>query len=176
MHSEVDTVDAISADEFRSEYLLRNKPVILTGVADKWPAFSRWTPAYLKEKGGDHEVEVGHHTDGNFTDWYLDPRQRDRRKMKFSELVDTLVSDEHGRDLYMTEYDLGSISPEFLADVDFSDYFDPAVQPERYAPMLFLGRDTCMPMHYHGLMEAFLVQFTGTKDSKAALYPNKPSS
>lgn len=163
MPIEVDTVHAISPDEFRERYLMKNKPVIVTGVADQWPAFSRWTPEYLKAKGGDHVVEVGHSQNGNFTDWYLDPQSRDRRTMRFAELIDALVDSDEGRDLYMTEYDLGAVSPDLLEDVDFSDYFDPEAQPERYMPMLFLGRDTCMPLHYHGLMEAFLVQFTGAK-------------
>lgn len=64
----------------------------------------------------------------------------------------------------MTEHELRLVSPELLNDIDFSDYLDytdPDVKP--FEPLLFLGRDTCMPMHFHGHTEAFLCQLHGSK-------------
>lgn len=54
---EVDNVDrrsGLSVAEFREQYEIPNKPVILTDVVTKWPAMKKWSRAYLKKafKGG----------------------------------------------------------------------------------------------------------------------------
>ncbi|WP_437776869.1 cupin-like domain-containing protein [Sorangium sp. So ce1097] len=48
----------VSAAEFRDVYVAGNMPVVLTDVVTRWPAFGRWTPAYLAETFGDVVVDV----------------------------------------------------------------------------------------------------------------------
>ncbi|KYF52136.1 transcription factor jumonji domain-containing protein [Sorangium cellulosum] len=55
----------VSAAEFRDVYVAGNMPVILTDVVTRWPAFGRWTPAYLAETFGDVVVDV---TTGRLSD------------------------------------------------------------------------------------------------------------
>ncbi|WP_437722133.1 cupin-like domain-containing protein [Sorangium sp. So ce861] len=55
----------VSAAEFRDVYVAGNLPVILTDVVTRWPAFGRWTPAYLAEAFGDVVVDV---TTGRMSD------------------------------------------------------------------------------------------------------------
>jgi hypothetical protein len=55
----------VSAAEFRDVYVAGNMPVILTDVVTRWPAFGRWTPAYLSETFGDVVVDV---TTGRLSD------------------------------------------------------------------------------------------------------------
>ena len=157
----IDRIESPSREHFIRNYLLQNRPVILQGVMDRWPALSRWTPEYLKSVAGDADVEVHFNETGNFRDYYVDASKRADRNMKFKELVDLLAFDPDGRQYYMTEYKLREISPKLCEDVNFADYFDPDNEP--YEVMLFMGRDTCMPMHYHGKMEAFLCQVYGEK-------------
>lgn len=56
-----------SPELFLSEFVARQKPVILTGIVDEWPALQRWTPEYLREKLGALTVKVRRSTDGFFT-------------------------------------------------------------------------------------------------------------
>ena len=156
----IERVKAPTREHFFENYVDRNTPVILTGVATKWPAYSDWTPDCLKSIAGDSIVTAHYNDNANFHEWYMKPEEREDRKIKFGELLDALVGDPPDSRLYMTEHELGVVSPKLLEDVDFSDYLTD-IAP--FEPLLFLGRDTCMPMHYHGHTEAFLCQLQGSK-------------
>ena len=137
-----------------------NRPVIVTGVSPEWGAMKHWDLDYLKSVAGDSLVTVHYDSDANFTRWYLsDPEDRDDRQIPFGELL-SLLQEESGRCYYMTEHSLKDISPRLAEDVDLSGLVD--LEPP-WEPLLFVGRDTCMPMHYHGTTEAVLCQLIGTK-------------
>jgi hypothetical protein len=40
------------------EYVLKNRPVVLTDAARDWPALSKWTPEFFRERYGDKSVPV----------------------------------------------------------------------------------------------------------------------
>ena len=48
----------LSRDEFLKEYYCLNRPVIITGMLDEWPARQKWNVDYLQQHFGDREVEV----------------------------------------------------------------------------------------------------------------------
>ncbi|XP_042017280.1 F-box protein At5g06550-like [Salvia splendens] len=49
----------ISVDEFISSFEEPNKPVLLEGCLDKWPAMEKWDREYLVEVCGDEQFSVG---------------------------------------------------------------------------------------------------------------------
>nr|WP_255652241.1 cupin-like domain-containing protein [Corallococcus sp. AS-1-12] len=44
--------------EFFNDYYRRNRPVVIEGLMEDWPARTRWTPAWMAERFGDETVEV----------------------------------------------------------------------------------------------------------------------
>jgi lysine-specific demethylase 8 len=50
--SEVERVAAPSREAFFRDWVEPQRPVVVTGVVDTWPAFERWTPQFFKEKHG----------------------------------------------------------------------------------------------------------------------------
>jgi hypothetical protein len=54
----VDTVETISREDFKKNYLDTRKPLIIKGLTKDWPAREKWTTSYLKEVGGDLEVPL----------------------------------------------------------------------------------------------------------------------
>ena len=48
----------VSAAELHDVYVAHNVPVILTDVVTAWPGFGRWTPASLRDRFGDAEIDV----------------------------------------------------------------------------------------------------------------------
>lgn len=48
--------------EFERDYLIPNKPVILTGCMDNWPALTKWSPEFFKQQYGAAPVTVGGRT------------------------------------------------------------------------------------------------------------------
>lgn len=58
-----------SREVFEREYLHRSRPVVITGVVERWPAFTRWSTTYFRERFGRMRTTVGHLQDGRiFTD------------------------------------------------------------------------------------------------------------
>lgn len=55
---DVERRDAPSAEEFFDSYYAAQRPVILRGLVDRWPAFERWSFAALADRHGDAEVLV----------------------------------------------------------------------------------------------------------------------
>jgi len=47
----------IEPSAFFEEYYSRNRPVILKGIAEKWPAFGKWTLSFLRAKFGSSIVK-----------------------------------------------------------------------------------------------------------------------
>ena len=50
---EVPRVERPSRREFEERFLFPQRPVIISGAMEGWPARERWTNDYLKEKVGD---------------------------------------------------------------------------------------------------------------------------
>jgi hypothetical protein len=50
-------IPRVAANEFRPSRLA-GEPRVVTGIAETWPAFERWTPDYLRETAGDERVHV----------------------------------------------------------------------------------------------------------------------
>lgn len=170
---EIQRIEAPGREEFQRDWVDQNRPVILTGLASQWRAAS-WTPDYLESVAGDSTVTAHYQEEANFHYWYQHLGQRQDRQMPFAELLDLLTREPPERRYYMTEHELEHVSPRLLEDVDVSRYLDGAI------PMLFMGRDTYMPMHYHGATEAILCQLSGSKtitlyspDQFSLLYPRR---
>lgn len=157
---EIDRLEAPSRERFERDYLNRNRPVVITGVADRWPAMEKWSVDYLKSVAGDSEVTVHFREDADFGHWYRIQEEREDRRMPFGQVLDLLAGEPGDRRYYMTEHSLREVSPELVADVDISRLVD--LRPP-WEPLLFVGYDSCMPGHIHGSTEAFLCQLRGEK-------------
>ena len=49
---------SLSESDFFWEYLSRSQPVVIEGGAQHWPAMSKWTSEYLRQKYRDKEVHI----------------------------------------------------------------------------------------------------------------------
>ena len=56
-------VPALSVAAVRDDYLLPERPVVITNVASRWPAVAKWNPAYLRAHAPDATVDVTAKTD-----------------------------------------------------------------------------------------------------------------
>lgn len=55
----VDRRQRLTLDEFRQEYEIPNKPVVITDVVTKWPAVEKWSDEYLMQAFGENKVHAG---------------------------------------------------------------------------------------------------------------------
>jgi histone arginine demethylase JMJD6 len=55
---QIDKREKLSRKEFLHEYVLKNRPVVLKDAAQEWPAITKWTPAFFRERYGSRKVPV----------------------------------------------------------------------------------------------------------------------
>ena len=92
--------EKLSQQQFFDEYYSLNRPVIITGMMDDWPALELWNYSYLRNNFGDRVVEVqfGRSCDAN----YEVNGTKLRRMMRFGEYVDLIEQAGETNDFYMT--------------------------------------------------------------------------
>jgi Cupin-like domain len=54
----LDRVSNLSAETFVSEYLQKNRPVVVAGAMQDWKALETWTPEVLAKRFGSEQVQV----------------------------------------------------------------------------------------------------------------------
>jgi hypothetical protein len=108
----------LSVAQFRREYFLTGKPVVLEGMAAGWPAVQKWTFEYLLERCGQDDIDV---LDGH--SWKVqaapdtDAVDAAERGMKMRELLDAA---RHGSAWYGSFLELLDTHADLRSDIDWA--------------------------------------------------------
>lgn len=158
----IDRIAAPSPEEFERRYQEPGRPVLVSGVVDKWPAASLWSPDFLRAEVGQNMVPV------SFMSTTGDYAGAVRKKMPLSEYVAALSQDDEGSGgkVYLGEVSLEKFFPQLLAHVErpaFVRHEDPL------NAVLYFGKKQFSQLHYHPLGSATLCQVYGRK--RVWLYP-----
>lgn len=108
----VDRRHNLSYEEFVKEYLIPNKPVVISGHMDKWPAASEWTVEKLSQKYGairfkTDEVDAESH----------------KFKMRFTDYVQYMLENQDEDPIYMFDPCFDERAPKMLKDYRIPEYF-----------------------------------------------------
>jgi len=153
----------VSREEFVERYVRGCRPVVLTDVAEDWPAMRRWSPDYLRDSIGELEidVQVGRNADALFEQ----NKARLRKRMRVSDFVDLVVNGGATNDHYLTANDEMMRRPEFLQLLADIGSMPPICDPARLrsaASFWFGPAGTRTPLHHDTLM-LFHTQVVGRK-------------
>jgi hypothetical protein len=156
----------LTAEEFLERYYSTNRPVILTGKLQGWPALDAWTPDYLKAKLGDREVEI---QSGRAADPEFEMRKdAHRSRTPFSAFIDQISRPGAGNDAYITAYN-SAHNDAALAPLgeDLGELGEFLVRPES-GPfgMFWIGPAGTFTSLHHDLTNNFVAQITGRKRLK----------
>lgn len=143
----------VGRDEFMERYVWGSRPVVLTGVAQDWPAMRRWSPADLKQRFGHLDVEVQAERSG-------DPRYEvnkveHRHVTRLSDFVDRVVAGGVTNDYYLTANNEALRRPEFsplLDDIGTLPEFCDRAQLAARSSFWFGPAGTVTPLHHDTLM------------------------
>lgn len=166
--SAIDRLDGISQNRFVDDYYSRNRALFLSGIAQSWPAVTRWNAAYLKERCGSEFVEV---MEGRTSAPVTDQTSADylRRRLTFAEYIDLVSSKEEDNDIYLVarnRFFASDQTSQLLEDVGTLPFVN--TRPDVSDVKLWFGpAGTYTPLHYDG-RNNLLVQIIGSK--KIRLY------
>ena len=157
----------LSRAEFLAEYYSTNRPVIITGMMDDWPALRRWNLDFFLQHFAGREVEVqfGREAGAN----YETEREKYLRKIDFGDFVRLVRDAGQTNDFYLTANNNSSnkqVLPELWADiVQVPEYLDGRDPMNGF---FWMGpRGTVTPFH-HDLTNNFMAQVVGRKLIKLA--------
>ena len=152
----------LSREVFFADYYFQNRPVIITGMVDHWPALKKWNLDYLRSHFGQCAVEVqtGRTRDRDYEINTLAHKQT----MPLASFVDMIAAAGSSNDFYMTANN-GSVNRAALAGLwddigDLPAYMDRSSASDGF---LWIGpKGTLTPFH-HDLTNNVMVQLAGRK-------------
>jgi ribosomal protein L16 Arg81 hydroxylase len=153
----IDRIDTPSIETFRAKYLQENRPVVLCGAMDAWPALRQWNLEYLRKVAGSSKLPIlnvpGGVEGARFAKGFAGS------EMLLRDYLDKL---EHTNEK-LEHYLAGVSIPEFLQPLA-GDIKVPAYIPtESVRQLLWIGRKgTTSPLHYD-LMDNFHALVKGRK-------------
>ncbi|RYF75263.1 MAG: cupin-like domain-containing protein [Comamonadaceae bacterium] len=152
----------ISRDTFWREHYSVNRPVIITGMMDDWPA-RHWTPQHLAETFADQQVQVQVGRNANAR--YEMEGAKHKQMVRFGDFMQQVIHGGESNDIYMTANNVGANAQAMagLWDgiVQIPEYLDGSDPANR--GFFWVGpAGTITPTH-HDLTNNFMAQIMGRK-------------
>jgi cupin-like protein len=159
----VDRVQTISADVFQEGYYQPMKPLVITGLAQQWPAYEKWNWDYFKEMVG--EVRVGLYN--NIKSDAYTPINTADDYMKFGNYIDMVRKGPAEWRIFL--FNIFDHAPSITQDFEWPEHLMRGFV-KRY-PMLFVGgQGSVTHMHFDiDLSHIMHTQFIGRK--RVLLFP-----
>ena len=157
----------LSRGQFLDEYYSTNRPVIITGMMDDWPAMKKWNLDFFAQNFGGREIEVqfGRSAGEN----YEIEREKYIKKVKFSEFVEMVRSAGTTNDFYLTANNNSSnktVLPELWNDiVQIPEYLNGS---DPMSGFFWMGPSGTVTPFHHDLTNNFMAQVIGRKKVKIA--------
>jgi hypothetical protein len=159
----IDTVESISPEDFTKMYYNALKPLVIKNLAQKWPAYKKWTLDYFIDIVGDKEVGVYNNIK---SDAYTPINTADAY-MKFGDYLKKVKAGP--LDLRIFLFNIFQHAPQIVSDFNYPD--DLMKGFVKKYPMLFVGGQGAIThMHFDIDMSHILhTQFMGRK--RVLLFP-----
>jgi hypothetical protein len=161
----IDKVEDISPEDFKKNYYDTMKPLIITGLAKQWPAYTKWNWDYFKQIVGNEKVALYNNVK---SDAYTPINTADDYKT-FGEYIDMIRSGPAGWRIFL--FNIFQHAPQLTKDFTWPEHLMKGFV-KRY-PMLFVGGATSIThMHFDiDLSHILHTQFMGRK--RVLLFPNE---
>lgn len=160
---DVRRLNAAAIENFYEQIMAVALPVAIVDLVTQFPAWKKWTPEYLRERFGEHPVDV---TEARNTDPRYDQNARlHTRQCLLRDFVDRVMAAGETNDFYMVARGRNTARPELLA------LFDDVVLPDGWierehmpasSALWFGPAGTITPLH-HDTSSILFCQVYGRK-------------
>ncbi len=153
----VDTVESISPEDFRKNYLLPRKPLVIRGLTKTWPAREKWNIDYFKSLAGDIEVPLYDNSKADPSK----PVNAAAARMKMSDYLDLIQREPTELRIFL--FNIFKHRPELLKDIELpKDLMGGFI--ESMPAMFFGGSNSVTFLHYDiDMPHLFHTHFGGRK-------------
>jgi hypothetical protein len=152
----------LSRTDFFNQYYATNRPVIITGMMENWPALQKWSPVYFKAQYGERIVEVQNKRNSNQR--YEVEQAQHKHKMSMADYVDAITSIDETNDMYLTannsSHNANALRELWNDVVQIPEYLDGNSLQRGF--LWFGPKGTITPLH-HDLTNNFMAQVFGKK-------------
>ncbi len=161
----VDKVENINPEIFKADYYDAMKPLVITGLAKQWPAYTKWDWDYFIDMVGDKEVGVYNNIK---SDAYTPINTADEY-MKFGDYLRQVKNGPLELRIFL--FNIFQHAPQLVNDFTWPEHLMKGFV-KKY-PMLFVGgQGSITHMHFDIDMSHILhTQFMGRK--KVLLFPHE---
>jgi Cupin-like domain len=159
---QIPRVDAIAPEAFFRDFYAGHRPVILTGLIDRWPAMSLWSLDHFEATLGDPEIELQSGRDADPD--YEANSVAHKKKARLREVLRMLRGDPTTNDFYITannsEHNRRALAPLWREIGPLPGLLKPGAEGDAF---FWMGpRGVVTPWH-HDATNNLLVQIRGRK-------------
>ena len=172
--------ESLSIEEFQDNYFSKAKPVIITGLVQSWPCYSKWTIEGLMQRVGDNEVLIRGKT--NQEDYKQGKSYTIRRDTFRNYCQDLLQGNARARSSYLAVASLQQAFPQLLEELPLPEYLT-ANGKIHLGPYMWVALAGHYEFNHFDPDDNFLIQLKGRKQIRLfgleyleSLYPNKLGS
>lgn len=160
---EVPRIHRPSTATLLDDYYAANRPCLIEGAMDDWPAVTRWTAEYLRSRFGEATVQIeananpGAETTGD--------TERRFEEMRFADFIDLVEDGSRVNGHYMTANNAETNANAFAGlwdDIVWPEFLQPADHPLGNGWLWYGPKGSFTPLH-HDLTNNLMAQFRGRK-------------
>jgi len=158
--TEIERVKTISREDFYTNYVKKQKPVVIEKLTEDWPAYEKWKLTYIKEIAGDKVVPLYDDRPVSHKDGFNEAHA----KMKMADYIDLLEKEPTNYRIFL--YNLIKEVPSLKDDFKWPDI---GLKLVKQLPMLFFGGENSkvfihydidfsniLHFHFHGKKRCIL--------------------
>lgn len=164
--TEIERRSEISAKDFQKHYVKPQKPVVIEGITEDWPAYEKWNFTYIKQMAGEKIVPLYNNDPVDYSKKMNEPIA----EMKMSEYVDLLH--EGPTDLRIFLYNLMKQVPELRNDYKIPNL---GLKLFKSLPMLFFGGENSNVFMHYDIDLANILHFHFAGEKRCILVPPEQS-
>lgn len=159
---EIDRVKTISKEDFLTQYVKTQKPVVIEQLTADWPAFSKWNLNYIREVAGNLTVPLYDDRPVSHNEGFNEAHAQ----MKMSAYIDLLQSKPTNFRIFL--YNLLKQVPSLKEDFRWPDI---GLRLVRQLPMLFFGGENSRVFMHYDIDYSNILHFHFHGKKRCVLYP-----